>query len=74
MFIDLSYSQLLSYIQYIAATRSDCSSCKQNGDLGFFGRGAMQRPFEDASFSLNIGEMSDIVSTDSGYHLIYRIA
>jgi NIMA-interacting peptidyl-prolyl cis-trans isomerase 1 len=34
----------------------------------------MQRPFEDASFSLNIGEMSEIVSTDSGYHLIYRIA
>lgn len=59
---------------YLAAERSDCSSCKNNGDLGSFGRGAMQKPFEDASFGLNVGEMSGIVSTDSGYHLIYRIA
>ena len=59
---------------YIAAERSDCSSCRKNGDLGFFGRGMMQKPFEDASFGLGIGEMPGIVSTDSGYHLIYRIA
>jgi hypothetical protein len=43
-------------------------------DLGFFGRGMMQKAFEDASFGLRVGEMSQIVSTDSGYHLIYRIA
>eukprot|EP00970_Alexandrium_tamarense_P002610 scaffold367_cov202-Alexandrium_tamarense.AAC.22 len=43
-------------------------------DLGFFGRGMMQKPFEDASFALQVGEMSGIVSTDSGLHLIYRIA
>eukprot|EP00571_Detonula_confervacea_P011714 CAMPEP_0172298682 /NCGR_PEP_ID=MMETSP1058-20130122/1226_1 /TAXON_ID=83371 /ORGANISM="Detonula confervacea, Strain CCMP 353" /LENGTH=115 /DNA_ID=CAMNT_0013007969 /DNA_START=39 /DNA_END=386 /DNA_ORIENTATION=+ len=57
-----------------AAERSDCSSNRNNGDLGTFGRGAMQKPFEDASFALNVGEMSGIVSTDSGYHLIYRIS
>uniref|UniRef100_A0A7S2VB70 Peptidyl-prolyl cis-trans isomerase n=1 Tax=Entomoneis paludosa TaxID=265537 RepID=A0A7S2VB70_9STRA len=57
-----------------AAERSDCSSCRQNGDLGFFGRGQMQAPFEEASFALQPGEMIGIVSTDSGLHLIYRIA
>jgi peptidyl-prolyl cis-trans isomerase NIMA-interacting 1 len=56
-----------------ARARSDCSSFSKNGDLGFFGKGMMQQPFEDASFALLIGEMSTIVSTDSGYHLIYRI-
>lgn len=57
-----------------AEERSDCSSFKNRGDLGYFELGMMQAPFEDAAFSLSIGEMSEIVSTDSGYHLIYRIA
>mmetsp|Transcript_29119 Transcript_29119/g.62400 ORF Transcript_29119/g.62400 Transcript_29119/m.62400 type:complete len:116 (-) Transcript_29119:228-575(-) len=57
-----------------AAARSDCSSFRQSGDLGFFGRGTMQKPFEDAAFALQKDEMSTIVSTESGYHLIYRIA
>lgn len=57
-----------------AASRSDCSSFRQNGDLGFFGPGMMQRPFEEAAFALQPGEMSGIVSSDSGLHLIYRIA
>jgi len=56
-----------------AQMRSDCSSFKNNGDLGFFGRGQMQEPFERAAFALQVGEMSSIVSSDSGYHLIYRI-
>ena len=57
-----------------ASQRSDCSSFKNSGDLGFFGRGMMQQPFEEAAFALEKDEMSKIVSTDSGYHLIYRIA
>ena len=57
-----------------AAERSDCSSYRAKGDLGWFGRGQMQKPFEDASFALEVGCMSEIVSTDSGFHLIYRIA
>lgn len=57
-----------------AKERSDCSSFRNNGDLGFFERGMMQKPFEDAAFALQVDGMSGIISTDSGYHLIYRIA
>ncbi len=57
-----------------ANERSDCSSFRANGDLGFFGRGMMQKPFEDSAFALQVGQMSGLVSTDSGMHLIYRIA
>lgn len=52
----------------------DCSSARSGGDLGSFGRGQMQRPFEDAAFGLGVGQMSDIVETDSGVHLILRTA
>ena len=48
-------------------------SAKRGGDLGHFGRGQMQAPFEEASFALNVGELSDIVDTDSGVHIILRI-
>jgi NIMA-interacting peptidyl-prolyl cis-trans isomerase 1 len=58
----------------IASEFSDCSSAKRSGDLGSFSHGQMQKPFETASFKLCIDEMSDIVQTDSGFHLIYRIA
>ncbi|KAI9564648.1 hypothetical protein GHT06_008389 [Daphnia sinensis] len=44
------------------------------GDLGSFGRGAMQKPFEDAAFSLKVGGMSEPVWTDSGVHIILRTA
>lgn len=56
----------------IASQFSDCSSAKRGGDLGPFGRGQMQRPFEDASFGLKVGELSDPVWTDSGVHIILR--
>lgn len=58
----------------IAATRSDCSSYKAGGDLGSFGRGQMQAAFENATYALKIGEMSGIVNSDSGAHLILRTA
>lgn len=58
----------------VAKARSDCGSFKENGDLGFFTRGQMQKPFEDASFNLKVGEISGIVDTDSGVHLIKRLA
>lgn len=56
----------------LASTESDCSSARNKGDLGFFGPGQMQRPFEEATFALKIGELSEPVFTDSGIHLILR--
>ncbi|PJF19156.1 Peptidylprolyl isomerase [Paramicrosporidium saccamoebae] len=56
----------------LASEYSDCSSAKQGGDLGEFGRGQMQKAFEEAAFALQLGEMSGPVTTDSGVHLIYR--
>ena len=58
----------------LASAESDCSSAKKGGDLGFFSRGQMQKPFEDASFALSVGQLSDIISTDSGVHIILRTA
>lgn len=64
---------LFSRFQELAKEYSDCSSAKQGGDLGEFGRGQMQKPFEDAAFALQPGQMSAPVQTDSGIHLIYRL-
>ncbi|CAB4294289.1 unnamed protein product [Prunus armeniaca] len=56
----------------LASRYSDCSSAKRGGDLGPFGKGQMQKPFEEATFALKVGEISDIVDTDSGVHIIMR--
>ncbi|XP_022929403.1 peptidyl-prolyl cis-trans isomerase Pin1-like [Cucurbita moschata] len=63
-----------SKFEDVASRISDCSSAKRGGDLGPFGRGQMQKPFEEATFALKVGEVSDIVDTDSGVHIIKRIA
>lgn len=56
----------------LALTESDCSSARKRGDLGYFGKGDMQKEFEESAFSLRPGETSGVVETASGLHLIQR--
>lgn len=66
--------ELRATFEELAKTESDCPSAKRGGDLGFFGRKKMQPNFEKASFALGVGEMSDVVETSSGVHVILRLA
>lgn len=55
-----------------ARSISDCSSYKVDGDLDWFGPGDMQAPFELATKTIGVGQISDIVDTDSGLHVLIR--
>lgn len=55
----------------VALTESlDSVSAAQGGDLGYFTRGGMIKEFSDAAFALEVGEISEIVKTEVGYHII----
>ena len=55
----------------LAEEFSECPSKKRGGDLGWFGKGAMVRPFEVAAFSADEGAVVGPVKTEFGYHVIY---
>ncbi len=54
----------------LAGEHSDCPSAGRGGDLGFFGPGTMIREFEEVAFNLKPGEISQVVETQFGYHII----
>ncbi len=55
----------------VAAEVSMCPSGANGGDLGYFGKGQMVKEFEDAAFSMNVGDVSEPIQTQFGWHLIY---
>ena len=55
----------------LAEEHSECPSKKRGGDLGWFGKGAMVRPFEVAAFTAQEGEVVGPIHTEFGWHLIY---
>jgi len=57
----------------LAKAESTCPSSKQGGDLGTFGKGDMVPPFEEATAKLKPGEISGVVETQFGYHIIKLI-
>jgi peptidyl-prolyl cis-trans isomerase D len=52
----------------------DPGSAQQGGDLDFFPRGAMVKPFEDAAYGMKVGDISEVVESDFGFHIIQLTA
>ncbi len=57
----------------LAKEKSECPSGNKGGDLGWFGRGDMVKPFEREAFDLGKEEVSEPVQTEFGWHLIKKV-
>jgi len=51
----------------------DSGSAKRDGNLGYFGRGKMVKQFEEAAFKLQVGQVSEPIKSEHGYHIIKRL-
>lgn len=61
-----------NFVDLVKANSTEPNASSTGGDLGWFGKGQMVQPFEDAAFALKVGQISDVVETQFGYHLIYK--
>lgn len=59
-----------SFADLARKNSDDSGSASQGGDVGYFSRGMMVRPFEEAAFRLKPNEISDLVESDFGFHII----
>ena len=59
-----------SFAEVAKANSQDTGSAATGGDLGFFGRGAMVKPFEDAVFVMKKDNISEVIESDFGFHII----
>ena len=64
------YSQTLAHPQLA----SSAAHTRVGGELGAFSPGDMQKAFEEVAFGLEVGEISGVVDSESGVHLVYRTA
>lgn len=70
--IDEIFNELMkgANFEQVARTKSQDGSASQGGDLGWFGKGQMVKPFEDACYSGKIGQIQKPIKTQFGYHII----
>lgn len=61
-----------NFIDLVKANSTEPGAASSGGDLGWFGKDMMVKPFETAAFALGVGEISEVIETQFGYHLIYK--
>lgn len=61
-----------NFVDLVKANSTEPGASSSGGDLGWFGKDQMVKPFEDAVFAMKVGEISEVIETQFGYHLIYK--
>lgn len=61
-----------NFTELVNANSTEPGADQSGGDLGFFAKGQMVKEFEDAAFSMKVGEISGVIETQFGFHLIYK--